>query len=257
MSQYHRSLLPVDNQSLTLNNTPISHYGTWLTNAALEIDATQPTTTITEIPGHTPIDQSLEDAIGSAIPNRRTITLHLRTIGDENDALQTKTKIGALAGTLGTIRWRNLPGEYRGRITVGAWQDVWSWGVWTYAECDLTIDADPYLYDRQRSKPLKAGDNLVRVDGNRPAWPTYTLTPANGAKSITVADKRGHHITINRGTAITGQIVIDTSQSTARIAGNLVPVTIDSDYFPILPKTTTITCTNCTGTIAYQPLTLI
>ena len=122
------------------------------------------------------------------------------------------------------------------------------------------MSAMPCLYAPTRKATLRNGANRIHVRGNRPAWPTITLTPSNGAKSVRVDDGHGHSIQLNAtGKTLSGSITIsaDPDSRACRINGNLKAPTLESDYFPLLPGLQSLTLTNCSGSLAYEPLTLI
>ena len=111
-----------------------------------------------------------------------------------------------------------------------------------------------------RTITLKTGANTIHVKGNRPCWPAWALTPAADAKTVSIKDAHGHKLTFASATAITGLITIDTAPDAqpARVNGNLMTPTLESDYFPLLPGLNTLTLTGATAaSLAYRPLTLI
>ncbi len=61
------------------------------------------------------LDLTLTDPTGAAYMGNRTITLNLYAIGGEDDILTAKTRLAALSGTVVTLSWRGLPGEYEER----------------------------------------------------------------------------------------------------------------------------------------------
>ena len=190
----------------------------------------------------------------------RAITLSLYAIGGEDDILAAKTRLAALAGTIVSLSWRSLPGEYEGRMSLGAWEDKWAGPRQIAATVTMSIDAHPYLIGRSRSIALKTGMNTIHVKGNRPCWPTWTLTPASGAKTVSIKDAHGHKLAVTSTTAITGRISIitDPDHRELRVNGNLMTPTLESDYFPLLPGLNTLTLTGATAaSLAYRPLTLI
>ena len=205
------------------------------------------------------LDLTLTDPSGAAYMGDRAITLALYAIGGEDDILAAKTRLAALAGTVVTLSWRGLPGEYRGRMSLSAWEDKWAGPRQVATLVTVSIDAAPYLVGRSRSIALKTGANAIHVKGNRPCWPAWALTPAANAKTVGMQDAHGHKLTFASTTTITGRISIDTAPDSRelRVNGNLMTPTLDSDYFPLPPGVNTVTLTGCTGTLAYRPLTLI
>lgn len=245
----------------TLNGVPLERMMLSLTSDGVTIDNAEPTVSMQDMPGRDGrLDLTLTDPSGAAYMGNRAITLALYAIGGEDDILAAKTRLAALAGTIVTLSWRSLPGEYRGRMSLSAWEDKWAGPRQIATTVTMSIDAHPYLIGRSRSIALKTGANTIHVKGNRPCWPTWTLTPASGAKTVSVKDAHGHTLAIAGTTAITGRISIDTDPDhrELRVNGNLMAPTLESDYFPLLPGLNTLTLTGATAaSLAYRPLTLI
>ena len=245
----------------TLNGVPLERMMLSLSSDGVTIDAAKPTLSMQDMPGRDGrLDLTLTDPTGAAYMGDRAITLSLYAIGGEDDILAAKTRLAALAGTIVSLSWRSLPGEYQGRMSLGAWEDKWAGDHQIATLVQAEIDAHPYLIGRSRSIALKTDANTIHVKGNRPCWPTWTLTPASGTKTVSMQDAHGHKLTLASATAITGRITIDTSPDARglRVNGNLMTPTLDSDYFPLLPGANTITPSGVTAaSLAYRPLTLI
>lgn len=245
----------------TLNGVPLERMMLSLTSDGVTIDAAKPTLSMQDMPGRDGrLDLTLTDPTGAAYMGDRAITLSLYAIGGEDDILAAKTRLAALAGTIVSLSWRSLPGEYQGRMSLGAWEDKWAGDHQIATLVQAEIDAHPYLIGRTRTITLKTDANTIHVKGNRPCWPTWTLTPASGTKTIAIRDAHGHKLTLASATAITGLITIDTAPDSRglRVNGNLMTPTLDSDYFPLLPGANTITPSGVTAaSLAYRPLTLI
>lgn len=245
----------------TLNGVPLERMMFSLAADGITIDATKPTTSTQDMPGRDgQLDLTLEDPTGAAYMGNRAITLSLYAIGGEDDILAAKTRLAALAGTIVTLSWRSLPGEYEGRMSLGAWEDKWAGPRQIATLVTVSIAAAPYLIGRSRTVTLKTDANTIHVKGNRPCWPAWALTPASGAKTIAIRDAHGHKLTLASATAITGRITIDTAPDSRelRVNGNLMTPTLESDYFPLLPGANTITPSGVTAaSLAYRPLTLI
>lgn len=245
----------------TLNGTPLERMMLSLTSDGITIDKTTPAVSMQDMPGRNgQLDLTLEDPTGAAYMGLRTITLNLYAIGGEDDILTAKTRLAALTGTKVTLSWRGLPGEYEGRLSLGAWEDKWAGDHQIATLVQATIDAHPCLNGRTITTMLKTGATTIHVKGNRACWPTWTLTPASGAKTISIKDAHGHTLAITSTTAITGRITIETDpdKRELRVNGNLMTPTLESDYFPLLPGLNTLTLTGtATASLAYRPLTLI
>ena len=240
----------------TLNGVPLERMMLSLSSDGVTIDAAKPTLSMQDMPGRDGrLDLTLTDPTGAAYMGDRAITLSLYAIGGEDDILAAKTRLAALAGTIVSLSWRSLPGEYQGRMSLGAWEDKWAGDHQIATLVQAEIDAHPYLIGRSRSIALK-----IHVKGNRPCWPTWTLTPAADAKTVSIKDAHGHKLAVTSTTAITGRISIDTDPDhrELRVNGNLMTPTLESDYFPLLPGLNTLTLTGATAaSLAYRPLTLI
>lgn len=245
----------------TLNGVPLERMMLSLSSDGITIDATKPTTSTQDMPGRDGrLDLTLTDPSGAAYMGNRAITLSLYAIGGEDDILAAKTRLAALAGTIVTLSWRGLPGEYQGRMSLSAWEDKWAGPRQIATLVTVSIAAAPYLIGRSRSITLKTGANAIHIRGNRPCWPTWTLTPAANAKTVSIKDAHGHKLAVTSTTAITGRISIDTDPDhrELRVNGNLMTPTLESDYFPLLPGLNTLTLTGATAaSLAYRPLTLI
>lgn len=245
----------------TLNGTPLERMMLSLTSDGVTIGNAEPMVSVQDMPGRDGrLDLTLTDPSGAAYMGDRAITLSLYAIGGEDDILAAKTRLATLAGTIVSLSWRSLPGEYKGRMSLGAWEDKWAGDHQIATLVQAEIDAHPYLIGRSRSIALKTGMNTIHVKGNRPCWPTWTLTPASGAKTVSIKDAHGHKLAVTSTTAITGRISIDTDPDhrELRVNGNLMAPTLESDYFPLLPGLNTLTLTGATAaSLAYRPLTLI
>lgn len=245
----------------TLNGVPLERMMLSLTSDGVTIGNAEPTVSVQDMPGRDGrLDLTLTDPSGAAYMGDRAITLSLYAIGGEDDILAAKTRLAALAGTVVTLSWRGLPGEYRGRMSLGAWEDKWAGPRQIATLVQAEIDARPYLIGRTITVALKTGANTIHVKGNRPCWPTWTLTPAADAKTVSIKDAHGHKLAVTSTTAITGRISIDTDPDhrELRVNGNLMTPTLESDYFPLLPGLNTLTLTGATAaSLAYRPLTLI
>lgn len=244
----------------TLNGTPLERMMLSLTSDGVTIGNAEPMVSVQDMPGRDGrLDLTLTDPSGAAYMGDRAITLALYAIGGEDDILAAKTRLAALAGTIVTLSWRGLPGEYRGRMSLGAWEDKWAGPRQIATLVQAEIDARPYLIGRTITVALKTGANTIHVKGNRPCWPTWTLTPASGAKTVSVKDAHGHTLAIAGTTAITGRISIDTDPDhrELRVNGNLMTPTLESDYFPLPPGVHTLALTGCAGILTYRPLSII
>ena len=140
----------------TLNGVPLERMMLSLSSDGVTIDAAKPTLSMQDMPGRDGrLDLTLTDPTGAAYMGDRAITLSLYAIGGEDDILAAKTRLAALAGTIVSLSWRSLPGEYQGRMSLGAWEDKWAGDHQIATLVQAEIDAHPYLIGRGRSIALK------------------------------------------------------------------------------------------------------
>ena len=98
----------------TLNGVPLERMMLSLSSDGITIDNAEPTVSMQDMPGRDGrLDLTLTDPSGAAYMGNRAITLSLYAIGGEDDILAAKTRLAALAGTVVTLSWRGLPGEYQ------------------------------------------------------------------------------------------------------------------------------------------------
>ncbi|WEV59669.1 3-hydroxy-3-methylglutaryl CoA synthase [Bifidobacterium sp. ESL0728] len=229
-----------------------------LEQSGVEIGGTTPVTNLATVPGMSGgLDLSLHDSMDAAYTGTRTITMHIYTEGDEQDVIAAKIKLGDYQGKTGSLTWRTLPGEYRGTITVGMWNDKFDGKILAGSLVDVTLTCQPMLYGRRSVQKLVEGNNMVRVPGNRETWPVLTLTPEPGARGLQVECGQRFLRIPDNPLPIGGTVLLDCANRRASANGNLIQVTLDSDWFPLTPKATEIVCTNCSGSIAFEPMTLI
>lgn len=144
----------------TLNGTPLERMMLSLTSDGVTIGNAEPTVSVQDMPGRDGrLDLTLTDPSGAAYMGDRAITLSLYAIGGEDDILAAKTQLAALAGTIVSLSWRGLPGEYRGRMSLSAWEDKWAGPRQVATLVTVSIDAAPYLIGRSRTVTLKTGAN--------------------------------------------------------------------------------------------------
>ncbi|KFI50009.1 phage distal tail protein [Bifidobacterium biavatii] len=258
LSQRRMTMPTVD--GLAINGMPVEKMMLAVDETGVSVGEATPATSYQQMAGLSGmIDLTLEDDTGAAYLSNREITIGLYTLGDEDDIVAAKIRLAALNGRRTTITWRTLPGVYQGRFSVGAWQDIWAGRRLIASKVTVKLDADPCLYGPVRTVKLAKGVNNVYVKGNRPCWPTMSLTP-DGSKTVSVKDAYGRELSVTAisGT-LSGSIAIssDPLDRWIRLNGQLRAPTLDSDYFPLRPGLNKITVAGASGTISHTPLTLI
>lgn len=256
---FSRRRLPVDDGSLTVNGIRLGSLGWWLTSGAVEVADATPVTSYADIPGMGgSVDQTLTDEMGYAYTGRRAVTCHLRTVGNEVDAIDSMERLAVFHGADVRLRWRGLPGAFVGRARLENRADTWSRGRYAFTECDLVVDAAPFLVGDAVSVVLP--NTSLAIDGNRPAWPVISFVTSVPSTRVGVSDGRGHSVMIQSGASISSgsRVVIDCAEHVCTIAGNKVMPTLASDYFPILPGKPTLSLTSATiATVTYSPAWMI
>lgn len=243
---------------LLLDGRPLDSMMLGLTEDRIDFGEAKPATSLQSVPGrYGAVNLTLTDSLGNAFVGNRDIVLHLYSTGDEQDITDAKKRLAMLQGKATRLSWRTLDGEYRGIASIGAWQDVYEDEMLVASTVDVTLTCQPMLYGRETVRRLEEGRNMVRVPGNRETWPVLTLSPAYGARGLRV-ECGGRFLQIPDGPyQIGGTVVLDCLNRRATANGNLVQVTLDSDWFPLTPKATEIDCLNCYGSVSFEPMTLI
>ena len=124
-------------------------------------------------------------------------------------------------------------------------------------DCATTIvmDAYPHIMGRAQRHTLREGANLLRVTGNRPAWPVLTLTTSRAVSALSIRDGRGHTIGIRPAATLPAgtSVLVDCKAQTTRANGTLAPVSLDTDYFALLPGMNTLTLSGAAGSCEHEP----
>lgn len=256
---------------ITIDGRPLDWYGVDPTEGWLGIGKTEIATSYQQVPGLSgDVDTTLEDETGAAAVGRREIKLGLVISGDEQRAVDSKLRIGALIGRRIGVKWRALPGEYVGRAYLDdAWIDSHDGQTFVQSTNTLVIDADPFIHYPRVTLPLLDGEDsfMLTVAGTRPVGPRFTLTPVSGVRNITIADSAtGRHMTIKLPAAANGtlRLTADCDTRTLRFGDALAGMTLDSDWFRLTPGRHTLTVSGAqsgrtltSGWISFEPLGLI
>lgn len=255
---YSRNNMFVDDGTVTVNGIRLGDLG-WYLTAAPEVDAIAFDTSYTTVTGaHGSRDMSLTDGSGLAYAGRRTVTLHLRTVGTWQEAVKSKVALGSIVGRDARITWRALPGDFIGRLESSSPSEVWQGGVFAYYEIDLTMSAMPLLCGK---KTAVSGTKLT-VNGNCRVFPTFTAT-LKAEKKLKISRADGVFIEVDAEKSFSAGItaVIETSPTKSRgvyINGVLTCPTLTSDFFDLPVGDSTITVVGASSiTTSYEPLWLI
>lgn len=230
-----------------LDGIPLRHFGLYL--ESVSVGEAEPVASYADVPGRNgEMDLTLEDSVGAAFLRRRDIALTVFTVGTDDERRGTKMRLAKLRGKEVRLFYRRLGGTFKGRLAIGAWDDSRLRSV-----VEVTIHAEPHMLGREHTVKLKAGSNSFRVSGSRPACPTFELTPRSGAAYVrAVNSSTGEFIRVESSFTGNKALAIDCEASTCSIGGASSPVTLDSDYFALVPGDVELVLTNATsGTLKY------
>lgn len=221
-------LYPREWLDLSLDGAMIEHLGLFLEKAS--IGDVPMRTTYTTVPGaNGAVDQTLEQFGGRPYMDNRTLRFELFTVGTQAEVLETKRRLASLHGRRISVRYGTYPGEFRGRCSVGAWEDER-----TRSNVTVEMAADPFLYGRERTVPLSKGTTEFRVGGNVPAYPTIETRQASGTRTLKVSNgSTGEHVQLSATFNGSKVLTIDMGSSRCDLAGAYVPVDLESDFFSI------------------------
>lgn len=255
---FSRNDMFVDDGTVTVNGVNLGGIG-WYLTAAPEVEALAFNTAYTSITGtHGSRDLSLTDGDGLAYADRRTVTLHLRTLGTWQEAVQSKLALGSMVGRDARITWNALPGDFIGRLESSSPSEVWHGGVFAYYEIDLVMSAMPMLYGTE----ITVSGTKLTVSGNCRVFPRFTAILKAESK-LKISRDDGVFIEVEAeqvfGSGI--EAVIEMSPTRKRgvyINDVLTCPTLTSDFFDLPAGDSTITVVGASSiTTSYEPLWLI
>lgn len=255
---FSRNDMFVDDGTVTVNGVNLGGIG-WYLTAAPEVEALAFSTAYQSITGaHGSRDLTLVDGSGLAYADRRTVTLHLRTLGTWQEAVESKLMLGSMVGRDARITWNALPGDFVGRLESSNPNEVWQGGVFAYYEIDLVMNAMPMLYGAE----VTVSGTKLTVNGNCRVFPRFTAV-LKAEKKLKISRADGVFIEVEAekvfGTGV--EAVIDMSPTRSRgvyINDVLTCPTLTSDFFDLPAGDSTITVVGASSiTTSYEPLWLI
>lgn len=229
---------------LMLNGKCLDWYGVCLSGK--EIGEARPVVSYASVPGksgHT--DLTLEDGSGNAYMETRLVRFLFTAVGDSFEIMESKLRIGTLNGRIVEAWCTGFPGAFRGRMSVGEWNDSGRISTVT-----VSIDSDPHLKGVDHELVLAAGTNVFSVEGNRPTFPRFEIVPAVGTKTVKV-EYAGKFVQVNSVFGLL-KLSVDSGEESCRIGSSLTMPTLDSDYFAIAPGNIVIKMTGGAGKINYE-----
>ena len=229
MSVFQR--MPADPlMHILLDGRPLDWYGLSATDGVLAIEAPDLAVAYQSAPGMAGShDVTLDDPLGCAYPGLRRIALGVVTVGEDDEMMDARRRLGSLIGRLATLSYRELPGQWRGRVTIKDWDERMLGPCRVDCATTIVMDAYPHIMGRAQRHALREGANLLHVTGNRPAWPVLTLTTSRAVSALSIRDGRGHTIGIRPAATLPAgtSVLVDCKAQTTRANGTLAPVSLD------------------------------
>lgn len=260
-----RDLVPTGHR-FYLDYQPIEDYGLYVHKDGLTVKAASLDTAYRSIPGrYGTYDVSLTDLRGNAFTGRREVTFKVGSVGLEDDFIRTQAKLGALNGHLTTIRDMRYPGYWSGRLQVGDWTITRNTeGVFVDATCELTMDADPYMYGDAEAVQLAKGDTEFSVDGNRPVWPVIDLTVDGTPSALTLTVTRKSDSWTKTLRIVAGgvngvfadgsHLIVDMGEGIVGLNGSpLYNIDVTSDFWPMPEGPVKVSVNDAAGVLHYTP----
>lgn len=241
---------------ILLDGRPLDWYGLSATDGVLAIEAPDLAVAYQSAPGMAGShDVTLDDPLGCAYPGLRRIALGVVTVGEDDEMMDARRRLGSLIGRLATLSYRELPGQWRGRVTIKDWDERMLGPCRVDCATTIVMDAYPHIMGRAQRHTLREGANLLHVTGNRPAWPVLTLTTSRAVSALSIKDGRGHTIDIRPAATLPAgtSVLVDCKAQTTRANGTLAPVSLDTDYFALLPGMNTLTLSGAAGSCEHEP----
>lgn len=255
MSVFQR--MPADPlMHILLDGRPLDWYGLSATDGVLAIEAPDLAVAYQSAPGMAGShDVTLDDPLGCAYPGLRRIALGVVTVGEDDEMMDARRRLGALVGRSSTLSYRELPGQWRGRVTIKDWDERMLGPCRVDCATTIVMDAYPHIMGRAQRHTLREGANLLHVTGNRPAWPVLMLTTSRAVSALSIKDGRGHTIDIRPAATLPAgtSVLVDCKAQTTRANGTLAPVSLDTDYFALLPGMNTLTLSGAAGSCEHEP----
>lgn len=223
MSVFQR--MPADPlMHILLDGRPLDWYGLSATDGVLAIEAPDLAVAYQSAPGMAGShDVTLDDPLGCAYPGLRRIALGVVTVGEDDEMMDARRRLGSLIGRSSTLSYRELPGQWRGRVTIKDWDERMLGPCRVDCATTIVMDAYPHIMGRAQRHALREGANLLHVTGNRPAWPVLTLTTSRAVSALSIKDGRGHTIGIRPAATLPAgtSVLVDCKAQTTRANGTL------------------------------------
>ena len=253
MSTPRRRALHLDQAAITINGTPLHHWGLTATSEGIDPGSSTPAITWQDIPGADPIDTTLDDPYGYPAMSRRLILIHAAAIGNRYDIEETKQAVGALAGRRIRLGGVTPVGEYEGRLSIGSWTDHPTCGLTDmWSTCELSVDALACALGPVHTIPLDAAGVMtpLLVPGNRPTRPVLRqrvtlrdITPSAATFLMETRDGQRIRTTLTPSDSDMGsthELIVDCDHHSATWDNIPVGVHLADDYPSLNPGRTSV-----------------
>lgn len=186
MSVFQR--MPADPlMHILLDGRPLDWYGLSATDGVLAIEAPDLAVAYQNAPGMAGShDVTLDDPLGCAYPGLRRIALGVVTVGEDDEMMDARRRLGALVGRSSTLSYRELPGQWRGRVTIKDWDERMLGPCRVDCATTIVMDAYPHIIGRAqrhaRSPTATASTPTPYTQASSPMPPATTngtSTPEN------------------------------------------------------------------------------
>lgn len=111
---------------------------------------------------------------------------------------------------------------------------------------------DPIAYGMNRESDV-SGQTTLMVDGTHETYPVFRLESTAGPGGhVKVMDvESGLHVELEPGIQAGSLVTIDMGSETTRVNGNLWPITLASDYFPLHVGLAKVSVAGAAGTVKW------
>lgn len=238
---------------LKINGIPINELGVQISNPGMRVSAPEAITKFQRVPGSTTlVDTTLRDEDGNAPLKERTVTISLCTIGCIEDIANLQRKLASLTGSISTVQYAYEP-CWQGFVQFKNWKPIYVYNNTAKYSFDLIMTASPLAYGDTRVVAV-GGETDFTVEGDRPCWAKFDLKVSD--TSVLIATTGSLKMLSFTNLAKGAHLKIDTAPQTrvARLNGNIVVPTLQSDFFPLSTGANHVSITGASGTMAFTPL---
>lgn len=239
--------------AIRINGSPIEELGLKVCHPGMRVSPPEALIKFQRLPGSSvPIDTTLRDEDGNAPIKNRTVTVTLCSTGAVEDIAQLQSCLASYTGDMVTVQCGRAP-TWRGYAAFKNWQPVFSFGNTAKYKFDLVLTAEPYAYGALSTLNV-GGDSHILVDGDRPCYPHFKLNATGGEVIINCSSSSKLLMFEGLSDGATLEIESTPQARVARMNGNIVVPTLQSDFFPLIPGIVDLSVTGASGVMSFTPL---